>query len=419
MTTLASATKISSAAIEVPFYIPATNLPARPRRTLKHDDTFAVFDSHGDIGATSSGNDGLFHCDTRCLSHLELLISGAQPLLLGSAIQDDNLSYYVDLTNPDVYADDRIALLKDLIHIGRTIYLFEGSLRERIVLTNHGADPVQFSLSVVFASDFADIFEVRGIRRERRGRAWSEALNSHTIVLSYVGLDDVVRRTSLSFEPAPAALLDSVASYALGLAPGATYTLFVTVSSTEVIPKTTRSFYKGLIGLRREHRERTRNIATVETSNSLVNEALCRSMADLSMLATATREGRYPYAGIPWYSTTFGRDGLITALQMLWIDPDIAVGVLRRLAHYQAKAANPLADAKPGKILHEMRAGEMAVLGEIPFSLYYGSVDFHASLHCSCRQLRTTHGRLCPHPRAVAGHRARTRVDRRPWRHRR
>src|SRR6202030_197058 len=135
------------------------------------------------------------------------------------------------------------------------------------------------------------------------------------------------------------------------------------------------SFQRGLRAVHRERRQGWRDGTTIETSNQIFNEVLCRSMADLHMLITDTPQGRYPYAGIPWYSTTFGRDGLITALQMLWWSPDVARGVLRRLAAYQATKYDPLADAEPGKILHEMRGGEMAALREVPFGLYYGSVD--------------------------------------------
>jgi len=134
-------------------------------------------------------------------------------------------------------------------------------------------------------------------------------------------------------------------------------------------------FFRELLGLHRSHRALTSGIATVETENSIVNEILCRSMADLSMLTTATPDGPYPYAGIPWYSTTFGRDGIITALEVLWIDPRLAKGVLTRLARLQATGTDCLRDASPGKILHEMRGGEMAELNEVPFSLYYGTVD--------------------------------------------
>jgi glycogen debranching enzyme len=125
----------------------------------------------------------------------------------------------------------------------------------------------------------------------------------------------------------------------------------------------------------RERKVAAQGATTIRTSNELFNRILCRSMADLSMLMTDTPQGAYPYAGIPWYSTTFGRDGLITALQMLWCDPNIALGVLRRLAAYQSVKSDSASDAQSGKILHEMRGGEMAALREVPFGLYYGSVD--------------------------------------------
>ena len=119
------------------------------------------------------------------------MIAGSRPLLLHSAVNDDNLNFYVDLTNPDIYADGRIVLLKDTVHISRTIYLCEGSLRERVGLMNHGAEPVSFTLTITFASDFADIFEVRGIERKRRGRGSSEVLGPSDVALSYQGLDGV------------------------------------------------------------------------------------------------------------------------------------------------------------------------------------------------------------------------------------
>jgi glycogen debranching enzyme len=362
---------------DAPFSIAATGPPSRPRRTLKHNDTFAVFDSHGDIGATAGGADGLFDRDTRYLSHLELLINGTQPLLLGSSVRDDNLNLQVDLTNPDIYVDDCIALPKDTLHIARAIYLHEGSLHERIAVSNHGAQPLAITLSLAFASDFADIFEVRGMNRARRGRSWAEVRDDRSAGLHYRGLDEVARETALVFDPAPTQLMQCMASYALELAPGARRTILVTVTTRGRLSQPTlpQAFFKGLIVRHRELMAATRSVTSVETSNKVLNEILCRSMADLYMLVTTTPEGPYPYAGIPWYSTTFGRDGIVTALQMLWADPALAEGVLRRLAAHQSRIEDPRTDASPGKILHEMRGGEMANLAEIPFGLYYGSVD--------------------------------------------
>jgi glycogen debranching enzyme len=372
----AAARTVRETGREAPFYIPAKDAPARARRNLKHGDTFAVFDSHGDIGASAGGEDGLFDSDTRYLSHLELLFAGSRPMLLHSAVNDENLSYHVDLTNPDIYADGRISLLKDTVHISRIIYLCSGSLRERIGLMNHGAEPVTFTLTLTFASDFADIFEVRGIARARRGESWSEIESPSRASLAYRGIDKVERRTTLRFEPQPTSLHERVASYTIALAPQQRQVIFVSVTSRAVPDEsTTASFFRGLVMLRREHKLQTAAATSVETASSSVNEALSRSVADLRMLTSATEDGFYPYAGIPWYSTTFGRDGIITALEMLWLDPEIAAGVLRRLARLQASVDDPLSDAAPGKILHEMRGGEMALLGEVPFRQYCGTVD--------------------------------------------
>jgi glycogen debranching enzyme len=154
---------------EASFYIPATEPTTRLRRTMKRDDCFLVFDSHGDIGASPGGPDGLFNCDTRYLSHFELLINGLQPLLLGSNLSDDNCVLSVDLTNPDIYYDKRIILQKNLLHVARTVFVWRCTLFHRFAVRNFSADRVRLLLSITFDNDFADVFEVRGNRRARRG----------------------------------------------------------------------------------------------------------------------------------------------------------------------------------------------------------------------------------------------------------
>jgi glycogen debranching enzyme len=360
--------------IESPFYIPMTGPAARPRRSLKHDDTFIVLDSHGDIGASAGGPDGLFNHDTRYLARLELALDDVQPLLLGSNLRDDNSSLTIDLTNPDIYRNGRLVLQRDLLHIVRSIFLWRGTAYQRIGLQNHGGHTASFDLTLSFDNDFADLFEVRGEKRPRRGVGSSKLAGPSDVQFEYQGLDDNSRSTALHFDPRPTRLSVNTATYQFELKPQQASSLFVAVSCNNEAAKPV-PFFRGLLAHRREMRRSTVGATSIETSNNIFNEVLCQSMADLNMLMTDTPEGRYPYAGIPWYSTTFGRDGIITALQMLWIDPRVARGVLRRLASYQAKAMDPLADAQPGKILHEMRGGEMAALREVPFAQYYGSVD--------------------------------------------
>ncbi|MEI9925322.1 MAG: amylo-alpha-1,6-glucosidase [Bradyrhizobium sp.] len=360
---------------ESPFYIPMTGPAARPRRSLKHDDTFIVLDSHGDIGASAGGPDGLFNADTRYVARLELVLDEVQPLLLGSNLRDDNSSLTVDLTNPDVYRNGRIVLQKDMLHIVRTIFLWRGTAYQRIGVQNHGDRPASFDLTLLFDNDFADLFEVRGEKRPRRGIGTSKLLGPADVMFEYNGLDGQSRATALHFDPRPTRIAVNAATYHLDLEPQQASSLFVTASCNRPALHKPVPFFRGLLAHRREMRRSNAGATSIETSNNIFNEVLCQSMADLNMLMTDTPQGRYPYAGIPWYSTTFGRDGIITALQMLWIDPRVARGVLKRLAFYQARTVDPLADAEPGKILHEMRGGEMAALREVPFAHYYGSVD--------------------------------------------
>jgi glycogen debranching enzyme len=359
---------------EAAFYISATQSARQPRCSLKHNDTFVVLDGHGDIGASAEATDGLFHCDTRFLSRLELQVNEAAPLLLGFNLRDDNASLAVDLTNPDLMSEGRIALEKDTLHLLRTIFLWRDTAYQRIGVRNYGAKPVDVRISILFANDFADLFEVRGVRRQRRGTQTSQQRGSDQVLLNYHGLDGKLRRTTLTFDPPPNQLTHIAATYDLHVPPGHTRPIFVAAGCSETENRPA-PFLRALIAARRHLRNTTSGRTNVETSNDLFNEMLCRSTADLEMLMTETPQGRYPYAGIPWFSTTFGRDGLITAMQMLWWSPDVAKGVLNRLAAYQARTTDPQADAEPGKILHEMRGGEMAALHEVPFGLYYGSVD--------------------------------------------
>ncbi|MDX7950662.1 amylo-alpha-1,6-glucosidase [Lichenihabitans sp. Uapishka_5] len=357
------------------FYIQATGPSSRPRHTLKQGNTFAVCDSHGDVGASPGGPDGLFNNDTRFLSRLELLINGTQPLLLGSRIRDDNISLSVDLTNADIYQAGQIALSRDTIHIVRTLYLWGDVAHQRIHVSNYGGAPVAFSISLTFDCDFLDLFEARGMKRERRGTVAPPTVEGPRVRVAYAGLDTTPRSTILAFEPTPDRLAAHEATYQLQLEGGGSTTLFLSTECHGLDQPQPETFFKGFMKANRAEKAATRDIVTVETSNDIFNEVMDRSSADLAMLITQTAQGPYPYAGTPWYSTTFGRDGIITAMQMLWIDPRVAKGVLQRLAHYQADAFDGPSDAEPGKVLHEMRGGEMAALREVPFGLYYGTID--------------------------------------------
>jgi glycogen debranching enzyme len=259
----------------------------------------------------------------------------------------------------------------------RSKILWDKACHERLRIHNYGRVAVDFVLSIEFDADFADIFELRGMHREHRGRRLEPEITDDGLVLAYEGLDKRLRRTRIMFDPKPSRVTKSVVSCQVHLEPGenADYQWAIACEVDGHSHGASESYEKimhdATAALERTRAQEPQVFAKNEQFNDLLN----RSLADLHMMRTETRYGPYPYAGVPWFSTVFGRDGIITALQCLWFDPSLARGVLAYLAANQADAEKPEQDAQPGKVLHEVRNDEMAVMDEVPFRRYYGSID--------------------------------------------
>jgi glycogen debranching enzyme len=359
-----------------PFAIHATASPADDRtRVLKNEETFAVFDHYGDIHHAGLGEQGLYHEGTRFLSRCQLLLNGHRPLLLSSTVRQNNASLTVDLTNPDWYQKGELLLPRDTLHVLRSCFLWQGVCHIRLQVRNYGQAAAEVELILNFAADFVDIFEVRGMRRPRRGRMLEANVESGQVVLGYEGLDRVARRTRLTFDPAPAEVSASAARYCFTIEPQQEQVCDLAIGCQTEATARLVPFEQARERVVVALRANVDADARVFTSNEQFNQWWNRSTADLHMMVTQTPHGPYPYAGVPWFSTAFGRDGIIAALQHLWLNPQLARGVLGYLAAVQADEVDVARDAEPGKILHETRQGEMAALGEIPFGRYYGSAD--------------------------------------------
>jgi glycogen debranching enzyme len=364
--------------IELFPIVAAVSLEERHLRTLKHGDTFAVFDRNGDASSNQDNPEGIYHKDTRHLSRLAITIGGKRPLLLGSTLRDDNAVLTCDLTNPDLEdADGNVEVVHDRIHLRRSCFLWNGACFERILVRNFGDRARRIRITVHFETDFADLFEVRGAKRPARGLIHEPVVESDRVRLSYTGLDGVQRETNLRFHPLPSRLRASSARFDLDVEPNQSRSVLIEIDCGPVSARHTSParYFTSMRDARRALRRLSSKAAAIATSNELFNETVRRAVSDLYTLVTDLPGGPYPYAGVPWFSTIFGRDAIITAFETLWIDPGIARGVLSYLAANQAEEVIPAADAEPGKILHEVRQGEMAELGEVPFRRYYGSVD--------------------------------------------
>jgi glycogen debranching enzyme len=336
---------------------------------------FSVFDHLGDIQTSGLGEQGLFFQGTRHLSELILCLWNARPLPLSSAIKANNFLFTADLTNLDVSHLDRVAIPRGTLHVQRSKFLWHDVCYEEFAFINYGLSALFVPFSMRYSADFADIFEVRGMHRPKKGQRLDDHVGKDLVLLSYEGLDNTIRQTCIHCDPLPKNISASELQFEVHLQPRQKTVFHLAISCDSQAKHDSVGYSSAMISARVEQKTASETFPRISSSNSRFTDWIDRSVADVQMMIIGNPEVNYPYAGVPWFSTVFGRDGIIAALQMLWLSPGIAKGVLEYLAATQAKDFNPAIEAEPGKILHETRSGEMAALGEIPFGRYYGSVD--------------------------------------------
>jgi glycogen debranching enzyme len=378
--------------------------PVSEQLVLKEDQVFVTSNSMGDM--PSGDSLGLYYNDTRYLSLYTLTIEGKEPVLL-SASSEHNFMANLQLTNPALGLENGYTLLSNTISLRRNRLVQGGGMRERIGLFNYNQFPVRLRLRLELGADFRDMFDVRGFPRSGRGTLHEPIWQNSVLTLAYTGLDGRQRHTSISFDPDPHSVsivpapLQPVEHRLDAIYPGNAPTVkeiivppaFVATWDAELTPH--KPWFMNLTvvpegpsecqpaflfdndarDLRSDYQEWYEHSTSLRTDNEVFDSLLHRSLADLRVLTDRVPGGLFPAAGIPWYSVPFGRDSLITGLQTLLFNPGLARGTLRYLARHQGTRVDSWRDEEPGKILHELRFGEMATLNEIPHTPYYGTVD--------------------------------------------
>jgi glycogen debranching enzyme len=375
--------------------------------TVKENDIFLVSDPLGDIPADGGLAVGLFYRDTRYLSLYEFSINGKRPVVLTSSAEHNFMSN-LQFANPRLDLLDGRVVLPDTISIWRNRFI-DGALYERIGFHNYNLFPVTVRVRLRFGADFRDMFEVRGFVRRLAPPAVLEPLvEDRRVTLGAVGQDGVERRTRVTFldgdftpeftvkqellpvAVAPAATVPDAtapattvpqpvwvveAAFDLRLPPGRPVSFTLPVAPAGARPPAEEPFEARVRRLQRDYEAWLGQGAEFWSDHEVWNRLVRRSLVDLRLLAENTPFGPLIDAGVPWFACPFGRDLAITAWQTLMFRPDLAVAALRFLAHYQGRKVDDFTDEEPGRILHELRRGELAALGLIPHRPYYGSID--------------------------------------------
>jgi glycogen debranching enzyme len=368
----AAAARVLNEGVSVPIVEEANRLLA-----TKEGEMFLYADEEGNLAGGYQGM-GLYYRDTRFLSLYDMRVDGRAPVLLSSSAERAYMSY-VDLTNPDIWDDQKIEVPQQTLNV-RRIRVINDRLFERIRFKNYNEQAIRASVEVVFGVDFADIFEVRGLRRKRRGQFFHPKVDGRRIIFAYRGEDDIFRQTriELGADPDEVTVDEGRVRVVFRLELAAHQTRLFTFMIEPVIGEARREaiqFDEAVHELRRSYEDWERTCTSIYTDNEIFNTLLHRGQRDIRALITETEQGRFIAAGIPWYVAAFGRDALLTSHQILMLNPEPARDSLRLLARYQGTEVDPWRDEEPGKILHEIRLGELANALYVPHSPYYGAVD--------------------------------------------
>lgn len=353
---------------------------------FKFGETFLVVDTCGDL-PHSEQDTGLYWRGARRLRTADVLVNGMHWTGLSHSISDEEGACQIDLTNPELAEGEHDAVPHDVIHLRRRLTLRGRVLTERLTLTSYHDQPVELTLGLLLGADFRDIFEIRGLTRSQPGRHEAPQLARERITLGYFGADHIARQTRVEFNPPasdvrPALKADgdhqgdvSVALWQVLLRANKPVEIRIVARLWEGNPETPEAERWPDGNTPHESPLRSRQSPSLVSDNTFFNQTLSRGIHDLTMMCARTPQGLYPYGGIPWYVCPFGRDGLITSLEFLPWFPEVARGTLNFLATRQGQKEDSFTEEQPGKILHELRSGELANLREIPFIPYYGTVD--------------------------------------------
>jgi glycogen debranching enzyme len=377
-------------------YIPSNVLlTGIPKVSLKDNLSFAVLDTLGESPRlyTSASELGFYCRDTRYLQTWELTFNGHRPVALAHELKFRGNTVVFSMTNRDMpRIDGKGRIQREKLLIRRVLALHNDAVFETVEIRNFDNEAVDLQIEQWAGGKFDDLFEVRGFYRPKRGKMLApleEELsgNRRMTTLQYEGLDGKVRKTHILryFDAEKIRLSPTLVGYFTQVSVPAKGTVFLkTQVSFDAPPQKNflGSEFEGLNVaqkmqlLGKEAESFPFWSLTMKTDNSMMNRAIQNAQTDIFTLLTEEDGGiHYPYAGIPWFSAPFGRDGLITAYQLIPWYPEFARGVLEYAFKTLGTRDDPFTDEQPGKVFHEMRRGEMAQTREVPFIPYYGSVD--------------------------------------------